>query len=458
MKPISTHLLWTVIAAGAFAGGMFWQKSQAPADTKAPVVVTKAGSSAGHAADQAPKAGAEAGLPPSVSGIQDFMKRFQNADGSPLSAEQMKAAMTEILTESDPVKSSLMFAMMLDQLTAENAPAVQAEIRARVAGFEGMRYFGLLAYKWGSIDGAGAMADAATQEGPAKMMTSAAAIAGWAAKDPEAAKAWLANNKDGNEWEKGIMERGLVSGMARSNPAEAQAYVASIKDEGQRSRMTQVLIEEKLKQGTDAASSWASGLTDPQMKRGAFESIADQIYRNDPAKGLQFITANAGDPQAASAAGNIVRRISEKDPKEAMTFVQGLPDGAVRTSSYEQTFRAYADKDPEAAGIYINNSMQAGTDRDAAIRGLARGLSRSEPEAALTWVDAITDPAVQFESAQEVLKRSYRANPDGAVAYMTSKGWTPEQQNAIINQPPDQGPGGPGRFPGGGFGGGGAAR
>ena len=460
MKPSSIHLVWTLVTAGAFAGGMYLQKSQAPATPKNTTVVNKASTSASQGTAASADSKATAGVPDSISGIKEFMDRFKNADGSPLSSAQMKAAMSEILTESDPVKSSLMFAMMLDQLTAENAPTVLAEIKARVAGFEGMRYFGLLAYKWGSVDGAGAMADAATQDGPAKMMTSAAAIAGWAAKDPEAAKAWLASNKEGNEWEKGIMERGLVSGLARNDSAAAQAYVASIKDEGQRTRMTQVLLEEKLKQGTDAAAAWAAGLTDPQMKRGAFESIADQMYRNDPAKGLEFIKANAGDPEAATAAGNMVRRLGEKDPKEAVAFSQALPDGAVRASSFEQTFRAYSDKDPEAAGIYINTTMKTGSDRDSAIRGLARGLSRSEPEAALTWVDAITDPAVQFESAQEVLRRSYRTNPDGAVAYMTSKSWTQEQQNAIINQPADQGPGGgfgggggPGRFFGGGGGG-----
>ena len=456
MKPTSIHLVWTLVTAGAFAGGMFLQKSQMPTSSKNSMEVNKAGASTSQGTTASADPKAAAGASDSISGIKEFMQRFQNADGSPLSSAQMKAAMSEILTESDPVKSSLMFAMMLDQLTGENAPTVLAEIKARVAGFEGMRYYGLLAYKWGSVDGAGAMAEASTQEGPAKMMTSAAAIAGWAAKDPEAAKAWLANSKDGNEWEKGIMERGLVSGLARNDPAAAQAYVASIKDEGQRTRMAQVLLEEKLKQGTDAAAAWAAGLTDPQMKRGAFESIADQMYRNDPAKGLEFIKANAGDPEAATAAGNMVRRLSEKDPKEAMAFSQGLPEGAVRASSFEQTFRAYGDKDAEAAGIYINTSMKTGSDRDSAIRGLARGLSRSEPEAALTWVDAITDPAVQYESAQEVLKRSYRANPDGAVAYMTTKGWTQEQQDSVINQPADQGPGGggPGRF----FGGGGPGR
>lgn len=458
MKPSSIHLVWTLVTAGAFAGGMYLQKSQSPESSKANVAVNKAGASAIQDTATPAASKATADVPDSISGIKEFLARFQNADGSPLSAAQMKEAMSEILTESDPVKSSLMFAMMLDQLTGENAPTVLAEIRARVAGFEGMRYYGLLAYKWGSVDGAGAMAEAATQEGPAKMMTSAAAIAGWAAKDPEAAKAWLAGSKEGNEWEKGIMERGLVSGLARNDPAAAQAYVASIKDEGQRTRMTQVLLEEKLKQGTDAAAAWAAGLTDPQMKRGAFESIADQMYRNDPAKGLEFIKANAGDPEAATAAGNMVRRLSEKDPNEAVTFSQALPEGAVRASSFEQTFRAYGDKDAEAAGIYINTNMKTGSDRDSAIRGLARGLSRSEPEAALTWVDAITDPVVQYDSAQEVLKRSYRSNPEGAVAYMTSKGWTQEQQEAVINQPADQGPGGGGGGPGRFFGGGGFGR
>ena len=316
-----------------------------------------------------------------------------------------------------------------------------------------MRYYGLLSYKWGAVDGAGAMAEAATQDGPAKMMTSIAAIAGWATKDPAAAQAWLASNQSGNEWEKSAMERGLVNGLARTNPAAAEAYVTAMKDSGERSRMTQVLMEEKMKQGPDAAAAWAASLTDPEMKRGALESIADQLSRSDPAKGIELIKANAADPSSANAAGTLARRLADKDIKQGLSFAQDLPAGAVRNEAFTQAYSSYAGKDSAEAAETIN-LMANGADRDAAVRGLAPRMAREEPQAARTWAESITDPDVQLQTMQDVLRSTARSDREGTIAYMTEKGWTQEQQDTILNAPNDgPGRGGFGGPGGGGFGG-----
>ena len=451
MKAPVTHLVWTVAAAGAFAAGMAWQKSQVPAVA---AVSAKPVSQSSVAATNASAGAAKQQMPAAIDGISEFLHRYQNANGTPLTPEQMKAAMAEILTESDPVKSSLMFAMILDQLTSENAPSLMAEIKARVTGFEGMRYYGLLAYKWGSVDGAGAMAEAAKQEGPNKMMSSIASIAGWAAKDPAAAQAWLAANPSTNDWEKSAMERGLVSGLARSDAKAAEDYVSKIKDQGERSRMTQVIMEEKLKQGTDAAAAWAATLTDPDMKKGAFESVADQLYKNDPQKAMEYVKANAGEAFSSGAVAELARRLSSKDPQQGLSFAQALPEGAARSDAYKNTFREWADSNPTDASTQLN-SLPKGADRDAAISGLARSVVRDDAPAAITWAESITDPATRQQSLTEVLQRNYRKDPDSVNNYMASNNWTQEQQNAVKIEPDNGGRrGGFGGGPPGGFGGG----
>jgi hypothetical protein len=450
MKAPVTHLVWTLAAAGAFAGGIYWQKSQTPAAstttaTTKPAATTVATKTGGGTA-------AAAKLPESIDGISDFLSKYQNG-GNPLSPEQMKEAMGDVLTESDPVKSSLMFALLLDQLSSENAPTVMAEIRARVAGFEGMRYYGLLAYKWGSVDGAGALAEAAKQEGPARMMSSIASIAGWATKDPAAAQAWLAANPSENGWEKTGMERGLVSGLARTDIAAAEKYVAAITDKGERSRLTQVIMEEKLKQGTDAAAAWAATIADPDMKKGAFESVAEQLYRTDPTKAMEYVKANANEAHASNAAGDLARRLSSEDPQQGLSFAKDLPQGASRTDAYRNVFREWADDDATAASTQLNN-MPKGPDRDAAASGLAREVAREDFQGALAWSESISDPSLKQESLQEVLQRNYNRNQETVNAYMTNNGWTEEQMNAVKAERQD-GPRGGGRGgPPGGFGGG----
>lgn len=445
MKSPVTHLVWCVAAAGAFAGGIFWQKSQTPAS--AATSTTSKPTAQGVTASTSGKPGPTAIVPAGVQGIAEFTQRYTHADGTPLSAEEMKAAMTEVLTESDPIKSSLMFALILDQLSPENAKTVMEEIKARVSGFEGMRFYGLLAYKWGSVDGAGAMAEAVKQEGPAKMMSSVASIAGWATKDPAAAQAWLVANPPGNEWEKAAAERGLVSGLARTDSAAAEKYVSEIKDKGERARLTQVIVEEKLKQGTESAAAWAASLTDPDMKKGAFESVAEQMYRNDPQKAMEYVKANAAESYSSGAVGELARRLGGSDPQQALTFSQGLPEGATRSEAYKSTFREWANSNPTEASTQLN-SMPKGADRDAAASGLARSVAREDSAGAIAWAESIGDPAIKQESLQEVLQRTFRTDPEAANAYMTTNGWTEEQQKAVKSAPE----GGPGRGFGGGFG------
>ena len=444
------HIVWTLAAAGAFAGGMFYQKSQGTqnaASTAARPAVTSAGKTSDKPED------AKAKLPAAVAGISDFLEKYKNADGRPLTNEQMQAAMKDVLTESDPVKSSLMFALILDQLTPENASTVAAEIRARSTGFESMRYVGLLAYKWGSVDGAGAMAEAAKQEGPSRMMGSVASIAGWAATDPAAAQAYLAANPSTNDWEKSGMERGLVAGLARSDAAAAQKYVASIEDKGERTRLTQVIMEEKLKQGTDSAAAYAATLTDPDMKKGAFESVADQLYRNDPQKAMEYVKANASEAFSQGAVGELARRLASKDPAQGVEFASSLPEGSARSDAYKNSYREWAGNNPTEASTALNN-LPKGADRDAAASGLARAVVRDDPAGALAWAESIGDATAKQASLTEVLQRQFREDPEAANTYMANNNWTPEQQKAV-QTPPQDGRGGGRGFggPPGGFGG-----
>ncbi|MBP7950889.1 MAG: hypothetical protein KA004_14655 [Verrucomicrobiales bacterium] len=421
------NVLWLAAVGLAFAGGAWWQHRNLPvADTTGRAVIAS-GTTPGAATLPA-SANHAMPTPAAIESIRDFLLRYQGQ--GPLGAEKMKEAMREVLTESDPVKSSLMFAMILEELTPENAPAVLGEIKTRMGGFEGFRYMGLLAYKWGAVDGQNAMAEAAKQEGPLKMIGSGATLAGWASKDPAAAMQWVAEQKTENEWEKGAMIRGLVSGLARSDVDAAVNYVSQLKDERERSRMSQVITEEKIKLGVDAAAQWAISLSDPNMKKGAFEGVTEQLYRTDPQKAAEFVKANAGQEFSNVAAGELARRLAEKNPQQGLGFAAELPEGPGRSDAYRNAFREWAVQDPEAASRQLND-LPKGGDRDAAASGLARSVARDDPEGATAWAESISDAAMRQESLTSVLRTRYRRDPDAALSYMTAKGWTEAQQNEV---------------------------
>jgi hypothetical protein len=423
-----SHIAWVAVAAGAFfAGGKFMP--QAGSDT-----ANQTGRKVQDAAGSRPVSSSTLAkgtmLLPELSILKDvegFVSRYAAINGE-LTSEQMQAAMDEVLQESDPVKSSLMFSLLLEKLSPANAPDVLKQVQAKVPGFDGFRYIGLLSYKWGGLDGPNAMAAAMKQSGPGRFV-GMAGLAGWAGKDPQAAMNWMKDQKI-EGWEKGMMTRGLITGIAKGDSQMAVDYVAGMADKDERTRMTQAIAEEKLKQGVDTAATWALGLKDPEMKRGAFESVADQFYRADPNKAMTYVKDNANQPYAVNAAGELGRRLAEQEPKKALSYAETLSAGDARTKAYSGTFREWAGKDPEAASTMLQ-SMPAGADRDGAAAGLAPAVTKDEPEAGRAWAEAISSPDLRQKTLTDVLRIEYRTNPDGVTSYMQSNNWNQEQVDAV---------------------------
>jgi hypothetical protein len=434
-----THLGWAAVAAGTFfAGGKLL--SPPTAEKSGATDINPQGGTLGSKSASAAVSNAGAtNLPPlsSLAEVEIFLKKYTSQSG-PLSQDQMKAAMEEVLTESDPIKSSLMFSLLMEKLSPENAPTVLQEVRAKVPGFEGFRYIGLLAYKWGSMDGPTAMAETMKQTGPGRFI-GMAGLSGWAGKDPAAAAKWLEEQKVENPWEKSMMTRGLINGLARSDTNSAVDYVMKMEDKEERSRMTQAIAEEKIKQGVTEAGAWALGLKDPDMKKGAFESVAEQLYRGDPQAAAKYIKENAAQDYASNAAGELARRLAQQNPQEALTLAKDLPVGTSRTKAYTNTYREWAQKEPEAASGALAG-MGSGPDKDAAAAGLAPAVVKEDPHAATVWAESISDATLQQETLTQVLREQYRSDPDAAIGYMTTKGWTAEQQNAVKIQTENRGP------------------
>ena len=149
------NLLWAVVAAGTFYAGVKLKGSE------------RAGSAAGRSikvvdtpdtpAMKSLGTTVKAGVVSRNDDVLDFFKRYGVGDGAPLSPAVMKQAITEALRESDPIKSQLLFARLMEELTPENAPSVLAMLKENVAGFDSMRYMSMLGYAWGQVDPKAAM-------------------------------------------------------------------------------------------------------------------------------------------------------------------------------------------------------------------------------------------------------------------------------------------------------------
>jgi hypothetical protein len=374
--------------------------------------------------------------------------------GDTIPADRMTVAIQDALRESDPVKSMILFSQLMQNMTAENAQAAFATVRENVAGFDAIRYLPMLTYAWGNVDGEKAIATVREGGGREAMFGSAGVLAGWASKDPEAAKAWLtANASEGPE--NGFMVRSLVTGLARSNPEEAMKYINGLEGD-QRNEMIGVLAEEKIKLGTAAATAWALGLTDEKMKASALDRISGQMARQDPAKAAEWVKQYASESWGKDVIGTPAREYAQRDPNAAYKWLSTIPAGPSQTEAYSQVFREWARNDATAASAALNG-MSAGANRDQAVSSFTRSIARENPEDASNWVLTIADTKVRESAGIELVQRWNGTNAENAKAW-ASANLSPEAQAKAAENPRGDwrggGPGGGGPSGGGPSGGG----
>jgi hypothetical protein len=436
-SPLLLHGLWLVLAAGAFAVGRF-SVGSGPAGssrgTIATVVTPPPAPTAARSAETAAAAKAAALSEDPAA----WAARFRSADGT-ISSDKMSEAVREALREPDPVKSMMNFSQLIKELNPDNANAAFKTVRETVAGFESMRYLPMLTYQWGSLDGPKALAAMKDLGGRDSMFNSAATLAGFASSDPEAAKKWLGENgTPENRW---ILDRALVTGLARSDFDSASAYVMAL-DEKDRGTYVEVLAEQKIRDGITSAADWALGLTDPSMKASALQRVADQYTRQDPAQAAAWVKEHAGADYAKDAVGTVARQYAEKDPKAAVSWAETLPAGTAQTEAYGRVFREWGRSDPTAASETLNG-MASGPAKDESIGSFSRTIARENPEDAITWAAAIGNTKEREETQIEVVQR-WRATDADAASQWAAANLSPEAQQKA-SEPPrwDRGGGGP---------------
>ncbi len=447
MKTILLSLLCAGLAAGGFFAGIAYNKGQAATslDKSSPAITRIV---AGEASSKAAALSAN-------KEVTDFLTRFEVGKG-PLSPDKMKAAIAEALAESDPVKAQLLFARLMEELTPENAPSVLAMIREK-GGFgpENFGFLRMLAHTWGGIDPAGAMKG--ISEGPGGgpgggRFGQGFVLAGWAAKDPEAAIKWLEKNPaEGREGD--MMNAMLISSLARSNPEQAMAYAKGLKDDNSRQDAAQTIARELMRSGSiDTATDWLKSLTDDSMKKGAFDAIAGQLAGRDPAKAAELVKAHAAEGYASGAVREVAQRLGDKNPADGLKFASEIPGkpGAEATGQVIRDWMRRDDgKESEAASQYVAD-MKPGLAKDNGAAAIARSVVREDVKTALVWAGSIQDPETKVQSLMDVGERYRFIDEAGFNAWLPVSGLDAAQQAEVIKNAAEGG-GGRGR---GGFGGG----
>ncbi|MBB08057.1 MAG: hypothetical protein CMN03_07310 [Roseibacillus sp.] len=433
-KSFILHAIWLSVAVIAFLyGRTSTQSAKGPEDSA--IEVKRTSKSLVTRASKGSQAGKRPGL--SLSGAR---------------GTQSRVTISQFLNERDPLVANQLFAELILSMDASNAQSIFEDLRKR-RGDGSEAQMTLFLRAWGQLDGASAMKaiEGMSRDPRRQAQAGIAAITGWASADPEGAKAHLEGIENGMV--KGVLAQGIVNGLASSDPDAATDFVLEL-DQAQRSaaenssaeegerqwwdrgrayafdRQLDTIATAQIERGMSNATAWAEQLPEGTIKASAFDRVADQFAREDPAAAAEWVKRHADQSYAERAVREVAEELGRENPEAAVRWVADLPE-VTQSRAINQSMERWTREDPVSAGNFLRE-MEPSASRDAAVRSYANELDGSDPQMAAEWAASIANDEIRSETLNGVARSWIRRDPEEARAWLPSSGLSAEQQERIV--------------------------
>ena len=391
-KIVLINCLWAAVAAGAFFIGQKDKVTKSIEKTNLPNSISDTTTNRSfnpNSSNRPGKSGATEGSQSTVKNSLDPNLVIGTAES------KLKGA----LNDFDPIRRNATISQMLLELTPANASEMLAAFENSPGGRENDRHFNDFLYAWARVSGEDALKYAMDPESPKRTRgDEMTAISGWAASDPNSAMSYVENveNPETRQW----MHLGVTKEMIKNDLDGAIAYseknMKSRARGEQMDRIADALIEQRGEQGL---IDWINGIDHTakendmlSYKTHAIRQSVERIARNDREKAIQFIADNAQEPFVDSdTLERTSRYVSRTSIADEVQWLADLPEGIKgQRHALGERFEEFIKEDFAGAGEWLAGQT-LGPAYDEAIQDYAMSAAKDNPEAALAWVDRISD-------------------------------------------------------------------
>ena len=259
----------------------------------------------------------------------------------------------------------------------------------------------------------------------------AAALRGWAARDPLAAADWTLAHvpKAGRR----VAIEALAAGAIADPEAAIATYAHLIAiDPVHASEHGGALAEALARDGQfSTASRFAAA--GPAACRATWLGI---VYQNwaayQPGAALENL-AQIPDPVAREEArAALFVGWSQSDPAALVAHASTLPTGEPRLAALRDGLTQWVHLDPAAASAWMDTHDPA-PDLDAGAAAIASSpaLVAKNPEVAASWAESITDPELRANTLLDFIRLWAERDPAAARRYATTSVLVPPQTRAL---------------------------
>lgn len=391
-KIVLINCLWAAVAAGAFFIGQKDKVSKSIEKNNLPNSTSDTTANRSFNSNSSNRPG-KSGAP------ERSQSTVKNSLDPNLVIGTAESKLKGALNDFDPIRRNATISQMLLELTPANAPEMLAAFENSPGGRENDRHFNDFLYAWARVSGEDALKYAMDPESPRRTRgDEMTAISGWAAADPNSAMSYVENveNPETRQW----MHLGVTKEMIKNDLDGAIAYseknVKSRARGEQMERIADALLEQRGEQGIiDWINSIDHTTKENEMlsyKTHALKQSVERIARNDREKAIQFIADNAQEPFVDSdTLERTSRYVSRTSIADEVQWLADLPEGIKgQRHALGERFEEFIKEDFAGAGEWLAGQT-LGPAYDEAIQDYAMSAAKDNPEAALAWVDRISD-------------------------------------------------------------------
>lgn len=386
-KNILHHFIWALVAITTFVVGSKINSSNPEQSAELKRGLQNSSSS------RRVVASAENGSNPRAKSTRSKTKSRSKTEESGTLTEEGIAELGAIFKDGNLIERRLAFAEMLKQLTPDNARQLREQIAHMSQDSAEFREFH---YAWGAIAGDEAILHG--KDTPKRDM--AASLAGWASEDPKSAMAYFDTLSAEEQGDGTHMKWGAAFGLADADPQLAAEFAVGRSQNGDKDadKMIHIAAAAALKSGDqEEVTQWASNIPEGDLQNTAFQRIAGDYAKEDPAK--------------------------------AVEWASNLPEGEGKDHAVGSSFHQWANRDPKEAANAI--STLPFDQQDSATYGYATSVVHKEPVAGVQWAANIKDPEARTNAMVDTGRVFYRRDREAAQEWLATSNLSEESIQRI---------------------------
>lgn len=266
----------------------------------------------------------------------------------------------------------------------------------------------------------------------------------WAADDPKAAFAILAQMPLKDETVLQNATRALAAGFFEADPVPGKpevdrvlTVIKPLSDPKSRNVAFDVLISGMLRHwGLDASQNFVDTLharAHANIQRDFSHRFVSQFAAIDPERAAAWIEEKAPGDAGKGLRRRLGARWARFDGPSAMTWASRQPAGSGRDALVEHTYRNFVTSSYEAAVEWMGERKDDVSLRAALSMFLAH-LARSQPEQAAEWLALVEDPRGRRVATMNVARGWLRADEPAARDWLPGSGLSPRDRAAVLRE------------------------